>query len=620
MKADDKVAILQASPPASVLESTRRDFQAILSSAYSSAEESGAHGSKLARKSPHRKLGKHKKHNKSREKVELVDMTPAPDSTSASYSNSAFWYERENSASSTPTHSFKSQSSKRQMDDVRSRSSRQSESESSVKKHHDVIVHDNNQTSSEASSSEEDDENESEMAKSPPIHESSPSVSSSTSKRSSYSRKPLLISSHHAAKSSSSSDSKSPIRRSIPPSRDESRSSSSSQRRKETPKKKNNNLIACSTLKVIVHQTDRLFLDQPQAQPMVIVHAVNGETGRYLFHKDVPIPPQFTGALAQREPSPAMIAVWNQSLVFEFDTSSCLNSVLLLFQLVSEQNLLAWGFLRPVSRFGVKHTDKKVQLQLFRVPIRRLFQASKPNVSDIFSWFQNPRKEKYPATLYVTIAPVGAPSAENNVHHGIALISEANILSHQTRLRGQPFKFPTRRAFTLNSLTGAMMARYSPDGSSLAVALTNGDIFVVLAGYSDPTQLKGHQGNVYDLDWSIADDPAGPRLLSCGADASARVWDKSNCLVLPHPAYVYSARFLNDNRIATGCYDQLLRLWEINTNTSVTLIESYTQHTAPINCLSWDPQGLLYSGDAIGSLCIWNVNISQLKFERYNEI
>lgn len=615
MKADDKVAILQASPAISVLESTRKDFEALLSSAYSSNEEGSKYAEKFVRKSRNRKISKRDALSRKREVMELSEVTPGLKSAEGegSFTNSAFWYEKENgSNSSTPTR-YSCEPSSNRGKRVKSRSIQKSDSGSSVERK--VILHKDGLRSSEENASEEDIENERiELEKAQAIEPTSPSVSSSASE-SFHSRKSFVASQSRSLRSLGQRSS-TECSMSFSPAKSDRHQRRGANEKDQTKQKCLQ--FKCNTLKVMVHHTDRLILEQPQAQPMVAVHAVNADTGQYILHKSAAVQPQFTGAWISKELSSTVVPTWNQDLVFELDSGSSLNAVLLLFQLVNEQNLLAWGFFRPVSRFGVKHTDKKVQLQLYRVPIRRLYhQSSKPNVTDIFSWYQSSRKEKYPATLYVTVISASSLSnrAENMSPYKKTLASDAKPPLLLGRLKGQPFKFPTRRSFTLGSKAGALMARYSPDGSSLAVALTNGDIFVLLSGTSETAHLKGHQGNVYDLDWSFVVEAAFI-LLSCGADSTARLWDKSSCLVLlPHPAYVYSARFLNEARIATGCYDQLIRLWDFNLS-GVTLLNTYTQHTAPVNCLCWDPQGLLYSGDAIGCLRVWRVGLDHLQFDR----
>ncbi len=530
MKSEDKIAILQTSPSVSVLESTRKDFEALLSSAYSSSEEGS---SKTTKKRPKRQVKVKKNEQPPLELAEMVSSPiKSPTKSSSGVSNSAFWYEKEDKVSS---------SSSKSSTPVKKKSSKGS-SVSSVD--HQVMIH-------------------------------GPRSSSSSSHPPLASHSALTTPRYHHQSSEVESDSD-PDEPEIQPSAD------------------------CSVLKVIIHQTDRL-IDQPSTkiQPMIIVHAVHPETGRYILHKDSPIPPQFTGS------SNSNNTIWNQELTFQLDN---LNNTLLLFELVSEQTLLAWGFLRPVSRTGIQHVNKRIQLQLFRIPIRRLFHPSKPTVSDLFTWFKNHRKDKYPATLHVTILPVTSSTI-----HPEELTNPGSAVIRRNRLEGQPFKLPTRRSFSFGgSDAGSLMARYNPDGSSLAIALTNGDVLIHSIG-SSPIRLKGHQGNVYDLDWS----PSSV-LLSCGADSTARIWmNQSNSVVLAHPAFVYSARFINNEVIVTGCYDQLIRLWEVLEDGSLKMKDSYAQHTSPINCLAWDHlKRILYSGDATGSVCLWNYADNQLEFER----
>ena len=386
-------------------------------------------------------------------------------------------------------------------------------------------------------------------------------------------------------------------------------------------------------LKLIVHHSGCLILDQPKARPMVIVHALDSQSGSYLQQSGLAVPPQFTAAWTQQESaSSEALPSWNQQLVFHFDVGQQLTNILLLFELVSEPNggsgsdqqcQLAWGFLRPVSRTGVKHTNKKVQLQLYQIPpLRRRFHSSsiKANVSDFFSCFRNQQRDKYPATLYVTLSPNETNTVETSPSHSQShqQLVDKNLISltsplRRGRLGGQPFKLPTRRCFTFGSKFGALVASYNRDGTLLAVALTSGDIYLhCISDKTEPVQLRGHQGNVYDLDWATDEF-----VLSSGADCTARLWNLKmigSSSILAHPAYVYSARFGSEDRIVTACYDQLIRLWQ-----STRLVASYTQHNAPVNSLAWDTRHeLLYSGDASGLICLWNTDHSvELQFEKY---
>ena len=84
--------------------------------------------------------------------------------------------------------------------------------------------------------------------------------------------------------------------------------------------------------------------------------------------------------------------------------------------------------------------------------------------------------------------------------------------------------------------------------------------------------------------------------------------------MLPHPAYVYGARFKDSTYIATACYDQLIRLWKWNQE-SVHLIDSYAQHRTPVNCLCWDGFERLFTGDTAGLISVWKLTDSRLEHQ-----
>ncbi|XP_057380230.1 jouberin-like [Daphnia carinata] len=610
MKSDDKFKSSSPSP-ISVLESTRKDFEALLVSTNSSSEEDEVKQAKQRNQTRRQRFKKQAKHcNSVKEHVELHELPSrqhkAKESAQqgivqvkSSHNNPAFWYEDEqqherssNSSSSSPTKSDNVTEVKCHVTSpIMVQSSR---NPGEVAKNDSPI-------SNDVSS---DNENSEQIL--------------SVATAASQSRTSLLSSSSvkSYAKGKSQKTQQTP-QHPIGESPCSSLNHPDTEVMSDCEPTVGSLPSVHSVLKLIVHQCERLILDQPTSQPLVVVHAVSCKTGRYVLNNKVPIPPQFTGAWIHQAFSSNTLPEWNQEMTFELDADKHLSEMIFLFELLNEPNtnvssLLAWGFLRPISRIGVKHLNKKIQLQLYKVPFRRLFhQPSRPNISDLFNWFSSTQKEKYPATLYVTL--VSSKTSD------FPAIKEENRFSVASplrggRLSGQAFKLPTRRSFTYEASAGALMACYRSDGSFLAIALTNGDILI----YQNSTislYLKGHHGNVYDLHWNTNDRGQGWRLLSCGSDCTARVWNDTNDVVLPHPAYVYCARFGDSDRIVTGCFDQIIRLWELN-SLSPQLIGTYMQHAAPINSLCWDSDGRLFSADAIGSICIWNFDHSGLRFER----
>lgn len=576
----------------SVLDSTRKDFEALLSNQEFSSQSASPEKerSRSSKKNKKKVLKKQRRKEEDAQPLELVQIKSSKKSkhalsTSSSedgeaYVNQLFWYEEEKS---TPARDKVD----KQCGDDRNGALSKASVYSEVKSGSNVVRSASSKGKDSATTSFSSSEKSSTDS---PVSK----VSTAKSKKSSRSLKSVL-------RSSSKETDDNP---------------------KSTPSKRQVRTSA-GLLRITVHRTDQLIFDHPNMKPMVVVHVVNRENGHYITHNETPVPPQFSSSWTSKENASPSAPVWNQELQFPVDSSNPIESLLVFFDVVSEpsndqKSQLAWGFLRPVSRLGVKHLDRKIQIQLYRVPLRQLLHQAKATITDLFSWYQSPQKDKYPSTLHVTVHFESDGDKENEEAVSKStnpLISLGSPL-RRGRLNGQPFRLPTRRRFTFSNTSGSLVSSYSPDGKYLAFALTCGEINIH-GNNETPLTLKGHLGNVYDLDWKCGEEDE-PQLLSCGADCTARVWKKSICIILPHPTYVYAARFGADERIATGCYDQLVRLWEFDLrDASVRLISSYANHTSAVNALCWNADGRLFSADASGSICVWGNEHSGLQFERY---
>ncbi len=79
--------------------------------------------------------------------------------------------------------------------------------------------------------------------------------------------------------------------------------------------------------------------------------------------------------------------------------------------------------------------------------------------------------------------------------------------------------------------------------------------------------------------------------------------------ILPHPTFVYSARFhpFTDKIVCTGGYDKILRIWSIVKPTQFgQLVQELYGHIGYINSLCFTIDGLrLYSADSFGKIFSW---------------
>jgi len=156
--------------------------------------------------------------------------------------------------------------------------------------------------------------------------------------------------------------------------------------------------------------------------------------------------------------------------------------------------------------------------------------------------------------------------------------------------------------------TGVFSCAYSPDGKSLALSLSSGDIKVYSTiSWEHVRTLTGHR----DWVWTIAYSPNSNQIVSGCDDRTARLWDVEAgvCLytLTGHRGPVYGVTFSPcGESVASSGDDSAVRLWDVGTG---ECRQTLTGHTGSVFGLAYSPKGHLVAsgGHHDNTVRLWNV-------------
>ncbi|HEY9618977.1 MAG TPA: AAA-like domain-containing protein [Crinalium sp.] len=160
---------------------------------------------------------------------------------------------------------------------------------------------------------------------------------------------------------------------------------------------------------------------------------------------------------------------------------------------------------------------------------------------------------------------------------------------------------------------------FSPDGQTLVTAGDEGIAQLWTVQGQPLAPLKGHQGRILHATFSSD----GQRLATAGYDGKIRLWDRSGRLLTAlstHQGSVRSVSISPDNNLlVTAGYDGTAKLWTVSGDRSGTPISKLQLPTNPhstlnrINSMSFSPDGqwiATASDDHIARL--WNITTHQV--------
>uniref|UniRef100_H3A0S5 Abelson helper integration site 1 n=1 Tax=Latimeria chalumnae TaxID=7897 RepID=H3A0S5_LATCH len=200
-------------------------------------------------------------------------------------------------------------------------------------------------------------------------------------------------------------------------------------------------------LGVYIHRTDRLKMDLIVSHPMVKVHVVDESTGLYVkkesgsravssFYEQekvghiIPImtQPYYFKKFKSTVPEWQEQVIFNERFGYFLQENENCPKVILFFEIleflsmgearmnIEAQNQekgfrkIAWAFLKLVGANRVLNVNSKLRLQLYYPPPRARTQF---NTIEVFEWWNNCSRHRYPSTLYVTVKGLKLPDHIN---------------------------------------------------------------------------------------------------------------------------------------------------------------------------------------------------------------
>jgi WD40 repeat protein len=169
---------------------------------------------------------------------------------------------------------------------------------------------------------------------------------------------------------------------------------------------------------------------------------------------------------------------------------------------------------------------------------------------------------------------------------------------------------------TLKGHTGdGWSVAFSPDNNSLnsKILATSEGQTVKLWDVNEGSEVKelatltGHTANV----WSVAFSPDGRRLATGSYDQTVKLWDVSTrrelATLTGHTANVWSVAFSPDGqRLATGSYDQTVKLWDVSMREALATLSG---HQSKVYAVAFSPDGTkLTSASSDKTVKLWDVS------------
>lgn len=285
-----------------------------------------------------------------------------------------------------------------------------------------------------------------------------------------------------------------------------------------------------------------------------------------------------------------MISSWNEITKIDEDfvkLKSTHNSVLMFFEVINLTDCsIFWAFLKIFSP-QFSNVDDKFQLQLYhyqKIPRKSRFLTFKGNrnsneISVFDQWQSMERQKIRQGILSVTVkllyTKIDEKLEKPQVEVAMKKASCENLNRKWQKLPGQACKIPNKTFKRIHFREkGSMNVKFNHEGSLIAFTEVTSRDGSILHVFKFPemqeifTMLE-HSDLIHDIDWWK--QKLGSFMVTASSDFTAIVWrlEESSYTykILPHPSFVYAAKFLQEDspsvmKVVTAGRDNIVRIWQ----------------------------------------------------------
>ena len=194
--------------------------------------------------------------------------------------------------------------------------------------------------------------------------------------------------------------------------------------------------------------------------------------------------------------------------------------------------------------------------------------------------------------------------------YGAKFSPDGTILAVNSSTGIQIWNTATRAAVA--SLSGRSSAlAFSPDGTTLASGSSRtNEANLKLWNVASQTliaTLPGHTGGPTGVT-SLAFSPSGDTLASGSGDQTIKLWDVADQTLVAtltgHTSHVRSVAFSPDGTLASGSRDGTVKLWDVASQTNTATLEGNTGRVLDV---AFSPDGTILASSTDGPMLLWNV-------------